>query len=335
MIVCALLLAAAQPRLIAVLELQSKLKAAEREAVDRAFFADRVRHAALAALPGANVMTRENMEVLARAHGKDLAACEGECEVDTGRTLGADYVVSGDISRVGSQLAISLRLHDTAEGRLLAVEQALGKDADALLRDTDRAVAALFKPLTPAAPPPAPRPQPPSEPLAVSSTRAGPVQFALSSGTAHPGDDLNCRTLTEPSAELCRHECANDLRCLAFVYVPPGLYQRNPNAPPTCCLKSRATAGVKGNAGLVYGERKTAPPRVQIAFERMPRTNLQGDDYRHFGAESPEACERACGYDLRCAAFTFVKRGRNVCWLKSVVPARSHRAPQCESGRRL
>jgi len=60
---------------------------------------DRLRHGALAALKGTSyeVMTRENMAVLARNMDIDLAACEdgAECEVDIGRNVGADLVMSG------------------------------------------------------------------------------------------------------------------------------------------------------------------------------------------------------------------------------------------------
>ena len=45
-----------------------------------------MRQAALRALPELRLMTRENMEVIAKSIGVDLAECEGECEVVTGRT---------------------------------------------------------------------------------------------------------------------------------------------------------------------------------------------------------------------------------------------------------
>ena len=350
MLLALLLAATAQPKLIAVLELQLKIKG---DQIDRGFFADRIRHAALQSMPGARVMTRENMEVLARAHGTDLAACEGQCEVDTGRTLGADYVVSGELSRVGTQLAISLRLHDTAEGRVLAVEQGLGKDVDALLAATDLAVAALFKPLAPqapasaapaavapgsAVPPPALSRAGSGAPVAWSQTSSGKVEFALSSGSAHPGADLECRPLSEPSAELCRHECANDLRCLAFTYVPAHTAS-NKKDDPVCCLKSAVTAAANAVPGIIFGERRTPPPAPQAMFARQSHTNLVGGDFRHFPAPGPDACEKACASDLRCAAFTFVKEGKkpaSECWLKSHVPGKSKpRAPCCVSGTKL
>ena len=91
-----------------------------------------VRGAVLQAAPRLAVMTRENLLVLLQASGKDLAECEGECEVDTGRRIGADAVVSGDLLRFGARLKLSLRLHETKGGRLLAAVVASGSTLEEL-----------------------------------------------------------------------------------------------------------------------------------------------------------------------------------------------------------
>src|SRR5204863_8468414 len=83
--------------LVAVLDLNNKLRGAEREQLDGVYFADQVRAEIKRRVPSLGVMTRENIMVLLQAGGKTLADCEGECEVDTGRRLGADYVISGDM----------------------------------------------------------------------------------------------------------------------------------------------------------------------------------------------------------------------------------------------
>jgi hypothetical protein len=131
---------------MAVLELRNRLPASD--AVDRAYFSDRVRQAALRELPELRLMTRENMEVIAKAAGVDLAECEGECEVVTGRKLGADTIVSGEISRIGSTYKLTLRMHATREGRLLSVGQAGGRTLEDLDRDLDQATGELLQPLT-------------------------------------------------------------------------------------------------------------------------------------------------------------------------------------------
>ncbi len=79
---------------LAVLDFRDKLGGKE---VDAGYFADVVRSASLRALPGLRVITKENLVVLLQSTGKRLEDCEGECEVDTGRRIGADLVVSGDL----------------------------------------------------------------------------------------------------------------------------------------------------------------------------------------------------------------------------------------------
>src|SRR3982751_5116650 len=112
---------AARAETLAVLELKDKVHA---KGVDAAYFTDVVRTSALAAAPYLKVMTRENVLVLLEAQGRKLEDCEGECEVDTARRLGADYVVSGEIVRVGARLKLDLRLHDARDGALVAGAQA-------------------------------------------------------------------------------------------------------------------------------------------------------------------------------------------------------------------
>jgi hypothetical protein len=58
-------------------------------------------------------MTRENLLILLQATGKSLEECEGECEVDTGRRIGADLILSGDVQKLGLIFKISLRMHNT------------------------------------------------------------------------------------------------------------------------------------------------------------------------------------------------------------------------------
>ncbi len=131
-------------QLVAVLELHDKLKGADASDVDAAYFGNQVRAKIKLAAPDAQVMTRENVLVLLRSTGRALADCEGECEVDTGRRLGADLVISGELIRVGSKLKLDLRLHDTHNGQLLAGATAEGKTVDQLDGDLPRAVNALI-----------------------------------------------------------------------------------------------------------------------------------------------------------------------------------------------
>ena len=129
---------------LAVLDFKSYAKDFKPE--DVRYFSDLVRGATLRASPGLEVMTRENLIVLLQATGKDLSQCEGECEVDTGRRIGADAVVSGDVLKVGTRYKMSLRLHETHNGRLLSTAIASGKTVDELDESLQKAAEELMRP---------------------------------------------------------------------------------------------------------------------------------------------------------------------------------------------
>ena len=189
--------AAAEPRLLSVLELRNKLEGVDKKSIDGGYLTDRIRAEVLDAELGIQVMTRENMLVLLQAQGKTLANCEGECEVDTARRLGADYVISGDLLRVGALLKASLKLHDTKNGTLLGAVSASGADVDALDASLTAVVHRLVAALKPAeaapargrvaAPLPAPPAALPQAAAAPPPARTGPrshtAAFALG-GTA-------------------------------------------------------------------------------------------------------------------------------------------------------
>ena len=108
------------------------------------YFTDVVRQETLRKAPQLDVMTRENLLVLLQASGKKLEECEGECEVDTGRRIGADLIVSGVIQKIGTHYKITLRLHETKEGRLLGSAVASGSSLDELDEKTAPAADELF-----------------------------------------------------------------------------------------------------------------------------------------------------------------------------------------------
>jgi len=139
--ILALLLAAAAP-IVGVLEFRDKVPPEQR--IDVAYLSDQVRAAVKEVLPQSRVITRENMLVLLQASGRNLEECEGECEVDTGRRIGADHIVSGEIQKVGSRYKLTLRLHDTKAGRLLASSIGSGKSIDELDESAQKAAEDLF-----------------------------------------------------------------------------------------------------------------------------------------------------------------------------------------------
>ena len=89
------------------------------------YLADKTRGAALKVLDASEweVMTRENMLVVLETNAADLAACMGECEVETGRLIGAHQVVAGSIVKLGDSLRLTLKAFNTESGRMLGFEE--------------------------------------------------------------------------------------------------------------------------------------------------------------------------------------------------------------------
>ena len=58
--------------------------------------------------------------------------------------LGADVIISGELQKVGTRLKISLRLHETHEGRMAGAAVASGKSVDELDDAASKAVTQLF-----------------------------------------------------------------------------------------------------------------------------------------------------------------------------------------------
>ncbi len=122
------------------------------------------------------VMTQENIVTLLPPDTK-IEDCVGECEVDTGRTLGARYIITGEVLRFGKSLRLTLRLHDTESGRLVGSEVAKGKEVEELETPTEEAVAALAAALTGEAPRPAPPApvEPSPAPVVIQATPTPPA----------------------------------------------------------------------------------------------------------------------------------------------------------------
>ena len=63
--------------------------------------------------------TQESIQQLLKAHGKTLEQCQGECETETGKLLGAELVVSGRVMKAFGKLKVNLKLHRTDPPELL------------------------------------------------------------------------------------------------------------------------------------------------------------------------------------------------------------------------
>ena len=107
---------------------------------------DESRAAAVIMLPKDDyrVITRENMVLILRDMGVDPSCVEGECEVETGRNVGAKYVISGSVIHVRNTWMFTLKLHETDKGALLGTSEARGPDELALIDKVQEATRALI-----------------------------------------------------------------------------------------------------------------------------------------------------------------------------------------------
>jgi formylglycine-generating enzyme required for sulfatase activity len=159
-------------------------------------FADAVRGGAVEALAGrrVQVMTRENMMVLLKDMGKKDCS-EGDCEVETARNIGADFVVSGSVVRIDAAFVVTLKLHETKGGSLLASDQIEARSQIELLRqlrEKGRNLVANNLGARPAAPSPVPEPAPgtraPSRTAPASVHGCAANQILIPGGTFWMGD---------------------------------------------------------------------------------------------------------------------------------------------------
>jgi hypothetical protein len=111
---------------------------------DVRFLSDVVRTAALPVLPKLDVMSKETMVV---ALDKSLAAgqCDAECEVETGRRIGADGLVSGEVIKLGAGYKLNLFLHATKGGQLLSAGVASGASVQELEKSLQEKAGALLR----------------------------------------------------------------------------------------------------------------------------------------------------------------------------------------------
>jgi hypothetical protein len=137
----------AQPKkALAILEFSGD-KASGVNLEERQALAELTRGHALKALPrsGWSVMTRDNMQALLPP-GTDLADCAGdECIITTGRKMQADYIVTGRVTRLGTNLQVIVQLYDVRSGSLVGTAQPRGASIDAVIDPLEREVLELFR----------------------------------------------------------------------------------------------------------------------------------------------------------------------------------------------
>lgn len=138
---------AGKPLRLAVVELRN---AADLTADETAFLTDVTRSQVTSHLASDRflMMTRESIRELLPP-GVSLADCaKGQCEVEVGRMIGADYIFTGEVLKFGTSLRLNLKVHHCSSGAFLGSASARAADLDTLetrLADASTTVAALVR----------------------------------------------------------------------------------------------------------------------------------------------------------------------------------------------
>jgi hypothetical protein len=94
------------------------------------------------------VLTQESLEALIDP-SKSLEDCVGSCAVETGRIVGARWILTGEVVKFGSSLRVSLKLHDTTSGHFLKGAAVKGKSVEELEQELHAQALSLVKEVAP------------------------------------------------------------------------------------------------------------------------------------------------------------------------------------------
>jgi hypothetical protein len=92
------------------------------------------------------VMTQENI-LLLLPPDKKIEDCVSECEVDTGRLLGAKYIITGTVLKFGESLRVNLKFHETQNAALINSYTVKGNKVEDLEAGIENAAQELFNEL--------------------------------------------------------------------------------------------------------------------------------------------------------------------------------------------
>jgi len=104
---------------IAVLEFQGTK--ADKEVLIQ--LSDEARGGTLAAFPfhrsQFSVITRENLDAILKSQGKDRSCVDESCALSLGKSIGATYILTGNLNRVENQYFLTLSIYSTKTKNLL------------------------------------------------------------------------------------------------------------------------------------------------------------------------------------------------------------------------
>ena len=115
--------------------------------LDRQYLTNVLREQAIKELPakqGFTIMTRENIQQMLPP-GKAIEDCEGNCLVETGKNIAADYICQARVGRFGVSLTLSAELYETAGNKLIASFNGRGANVEELLLLIERKSTDFFR----------------------------------------------------------------------------------------------------------------------------------------------------------------------------------------------
>ena len=96
-----------------------------------------------------NITSRESMNSMLEDMGKDMSAYDVECEVELGRVLQVDYVISGSVTKIDNIFILTLKLHETHTGSLMGQKTIRHADKFVVLDKTLEETKALVQNVLP------------------------------------------------------------------------------------------------------------------------------------------------------------------------------------------
>jgi hypothetical protein len=146
---CTVLIVAGQScakKLVHVAVLETKVLENAVSRSEKTFLTDELRAQAMLVLPDYMdfvVMTQENIKVMLPPN-KSLEDCEGDCLVETGKNISADYVSQARVGKFGDDLTLTVELYETYSGKMLASYTSTTPNAQQLLVEIKNRSAILF-----------------------------------------------------------------------------------------------------------------------------------------------------------------------------------------------
>jgi hypothetical protein len=90
-----------------------------------------------------SVITQENIRLMLPPD-QTLEDCIKDCQISTGRAIGADYIITGEVFKFGQSIRMTLQLYESKTGILKSTDQVSADQLDALEKPLQIATLGLF-----------------------------------------------------------------------------------------------------------------------------------------------------------------------------------------------